>query len=113
MNTLSLSAHADASVKKYVHRQISGEWTGRVFPSTGHPDLQTSLRFTLSQHFTYKNTLRSSAPASLGKTSLRYGCCNMRKLRELLRASSSVHRRQTSSFQMELMRESPHIRIVY
>jgi hypothetical protein len=41
MNTLSLSAHADASVKKYVHHHFSGAWTGRVFPSTGHPDHQT------------------------------------------------------------------------
>jgi hypothetical protein len=93
MNTLSLSAHADASVKNYVHHHFSGAWTGRVFPSTGHPDLQTSLRFTLSHFFTYKNTLRSSAPARLGNTSLHYRCCNVRKLRELLRASLSVRRR--------------------
>ena len=65
MNTLCLSAHADASVKKYAHHHFSGAWTGRVFPSTGHTDLQTSLRFTLSQLFTYKNTLRSSAPARI------------------------------------------------
>jgi hypothetical protein len=65
MNTLHLSAHADASVKKYVHHHFSGAWTGRVFPSTDHPDLQTSLRFKLSQLFTYKNTLRSSAPARI------------------------------------------------
>jgi len=37
--------------------------TGRVFPSTGHPDLLTSLRFAFSQLFTYKNTLKSSEPA--------------------------------------------------
>ena len=93
MNTISLSAHADASVKNYVHHHFSGAWTGRVFPSTGHPDLQTSLRFTLSQLFTYRNTLRSSEPARIGNTSLRYGCCNVRKLREMLRVSRSVRRR--------------------
>ena len=80
-----------------VHHHFSGAWTGRVFPSTGHPDLPTSLRFTLSQLFTCKNTLRSSAPARIWNTScntsLPYGFSNVRKLRELLRDSRSVRRR--------------------
>jgi len=93
MNTLSLSARADTWVKKYVHHHFSGAWTGRVFLSTGHPDLQISLRFKLSQLFTYNNTLRSSARARTGNSYLRYRCCNVRKLREFLQASRSVRRR--------------------
>jgi len=96
MNTFSLNAHADTSVKKYTHHHFSGASTGRVFPSTGHPDLPTSLRFALFQPFTCKNTLRSSEPARIWNTScitsLQYGFWNVRKLFELLRASRSVRR---------------------
>lgn len=68
MNKRSLNAHADASVKKYAQHHFSVAWTGRDFPSTGHPDLPTSHRFTHSQPFTYKNTLRSSEPARIWNT---------------------------------------------
>ena len=58
-NSLSLSIHPGASVKTYVDNHFSDGWIGRVCPNTGHPDLQTSLRFTPYQIFTYKGTLRS------------------------------------------------------
>jgi hypothetical protein len=61
MNTLSLNAHVDTSIKTYIHHNFCGAWTGRVFLGIGHPDLKTSLRFTLSQLFTSTAEVRCTS----------------------------------------------------
>jgi hypothetical protein len=115
--TRSASVHMLTRQSKYVHHHFSGAWKGRVFPSTGHPDLQTSLHFTLSQLFTNKNTLGSSAPARIWNTSciilcitdtakcvICVNCCELHAL-----FADGI----TFSFQMELMQVRTPIRVVY